>query len=327
LADAALSGRESVCAAPKGRHVIIRVGFVGLGAMGEPMAHSLRRAGFDVTAAAHRRREALERLQGEGVREAADPAAVADAVDAVLISVPDAPQVEEVLFGPRGVASSAKEDLVVIDTSTISPLASRRFAARLAERGVHFVDAPVSGGPARARDGTLTIMVGAAPQDFGRIEPILRALGTPHYLGPVGMGETVKLVNQIIIANVMIADAEALVFARRAGAEIDAVRGVLATATASNYLLQEWLPKTWLAGTFEGGFALDLLRKDVAAALDAARASDYPMPATALAYQLYTARSAEGDGALDYSAIVKTYERNAGGEGVSRSLRQERGVQ
>jgi 3-hydroxyisobutyrate dehydrogenase-like beta-hydroxyacid dehydrogenase len=227
--------------------------------------------------------------------------------------VPDAPQVDEALFGPRGVAAGARAGMAVIDSSTISPVASRNFAVRLAERGVDFVDAPLSGGPARAREGTLTIMVGAAPKDFARVEPVLRALGTPHHLGPVGMGETVKLVNQIIIANVMIANAEALLFARNAGADIEAVRAVLATATASNYLLQEWLPKTWLAGTFKGGFALDLLRKDIAAALDAARTMDYAMPATALAYQLYTARSANGDGALDYSAIVKSYERIAGG--------------
>jgi 3-hydroxyisobutyrate dehydrogenase-like beta-hydroxyacid dehydrogenase len=137
-------------------------------------------------------------------------------------------------------------------------------------------------------------------------------MGTPHHLGPVGMGETVKLVNQIVIANVMIANVEGLVFAQRSGADLGAVRAVLASATASNYLLQEWLPKTWFAGTFEGGFALDLLRKDLAAALDAARALDYPMPATGLVYQLYTSRSARGDGALDYSAIVHAYERNAG---------------
>jgi len=120
----------------------------------------------------------------------------------------------------------------------------------------------------------------------------------------------------------MIGNVEALAFARRAGADLEMVCKVLASATASNYLLERWLPKTWLAGTFEGGFALDLLRKDIAAALDAARATGYPMPATALAYQLYTARSAQGDGALDYSAIAKSYERNVGDEVDARSVRQ-----
>lgn len=314
-------------AAPKGPLVISRVGFIGLGAMGEPMARCLRRAGFEVTASAHRNREALERLRAEGVTEAADPAAAAADVDAVVICVPDAPQVEEVLFAARGVAEGARRGALVVDMSTISPAASRRFAERLTERGLDFVDAPVSGGPARARDGTLTIMVGASAQAFEQAEPVLRAMGTPHHLGPVGMGETVKLVNQIIIGNVMIANIEALVFAKRAGADLDAVRAVLASATASNYLLQEWLPKTWLAGTFSGGFALDLLRKDLAAALDTARVEKYPMPATGLAYQLYTTCSAEGNGALDYSAIAKIYEWNVGSKAVADGLGQESGRQ
>lgn len=292
--------------------MIAGVGFVGLGAMGEPMAAAVRRAGYEVAASVHHRRDALDRLRALGVTEGADPAALAAASDVVVICVPDAPQVDDALFGVRGVAAGARAGLLVIDMSTISPVASRGFAERLAERGIDFVDAPVSGGPVRARQGTLTIMVGASPAAFERAEPVLRSMGSPHHVGPVGMGETVKLVNQIIIANVMIANAEGLVFARRAGADLGAVRAVLGSATASNYILAEWLPKTWLAGTFEGGFALDLLRKDLAAALDAARTMSHAMPATGLAYQLYTTRSARGDGALDYSAIVKAYEYNDG---------------
>jgi len=288
------------------------LGFLGLGAMGEPMVRSLLRAGFPVTVAAHKRREPLERLVADGAKEAPDPAAVAAASQVLITCVPDAPQVEEVLFGESGAAKGLRAGSVAIDMSTISPVASKRFAERLASEGVDFVDAPVSGGPARATTGTLTIMVGAAPPVFERVEPVLKAMGNPTLLGGVGMGETVKLVNQVIIASVMIANAEALVFAKRAGADLDAVRKVIATATGSNYLLDQWLPKTWLGGTFEGGFAMDLLRKDVAAALDAARATTYGMPLTGLAYQLYTAQSAEGDGALDYSAIAKSYERIAG---------------
>jgi 3-hydroxyisobutyrate dehydrogenase-like beta-hydroxyacid dehydrogenase len=280
--------------------------------MGEPMARSLRRSGFPVTACVHRRREAIERLRADGVAEAADPAGVAAASDVVIICVPDAPQVEETLFGEHGVAAGAASGTTVIDMSTISPVASQRFAGLLTARGIDFADAPVSGGPARAATGTLTIMVGAAPGVYARVEPVLSAMGTPYHLGEVGMGETVKLVNQLIIANVMIANAEALVFARKAGADLDSVRKVIATATGSNYVLDQWLPKTWFAGSFDGGFAMDLLRKDVAAALDAARAMGFAMPASGLAYQLYTARSAEGDGALDYSAIAKWYERIAG---------------
>lgn len=297
-----------------------KIGFVGIGAMGEHMARRIHDAGYPLTACAHRNRERLERLLAAGVTEAADPAAVAATSETVVICVPDAPQVEEVLFGPRGIAAGANAPRFIIDMSTISPVASQDFAQRLTAGGHRFMDAPVSGGPVRAKDGTLTIMAGGAPEDFAYAEPLLKTMGTPTHLGPVGMGETVKLVNQIMISNIMIANVEALTFAKKAGADVEAVRKVIATATGSNYLLENWLPKTWFAGTFEGGFALDLLRKDLGAALDAARAMKLPMPASASAYQVYTAQSAKGDGARDYSAIAKFYERIAGDEVPSRDL-------
>ncbi len=280
--------------------------------MGEPMSLALLRAGYSVTSCPHRNRERLDRVCAQGVKEVARPAEVAAASDIVITCVPDAPQVEEALFAPGGAVEGARPGATFIDMSTISPVASCAFAERLLASGYHFIDAPVSGGPARAASGTLTIMVGADPDDFARVEPLLKAMGTPHHVGAVGLGETVKLVNQLIISNVMIANAEALAFARRAGADLTAVRTVLSTATASNYLLEQWLPKTWFAGTFEGGFALDLLRKDLGAALDAARAMKVPLPASAFAYQLYTLQSAEGDGALDYSAVAKFYEHIVG---------------
>lgn len=290
----------------------IVIGFIGIGAMGEPMVRSLLRAGFDVTTFAHRNRAPIERLKAQGVHEAANPAAVAAASETVITCVPDAPQVEEALFGSNGAVQGARPGTTFIDMSTISPVATRGFAERAIAAGHHFVDAPVSGGPARASDGTLTIMVGAEPADFERVEPVLQAMGTPHHLGPVGLGETVKLVNQLMISTIMLANAEAIAFAKQAGAQVDAVRKVIATATGSNYLLENWLPKTWFAGTFEGGFALDLLRKDLAAALDAARSMKLALPVSAFAYQLYTLQSAEGDGARDYSAVAKFYERIAG---------------
>ncbi len=145
------------------------------------------------------------------------------------------------------------------------------FDARVRAAGHRFVDSPVSGGPARAATGTLALMVGASEADLAAAEPVLAALGTPNHVGAVGMGETVKLVNQILIANIMVANAEALVFAKKAGADIDVVREVILTATGANYLLDKWLPTTWLSGSFDGGFALDLLRKDLGAALDAAQ--------------------------------------------------------
>lgn len=280
--------------------------------MGEPMAKALLRAGFPVTVAAYRQRTRVERVVAAGAAEAADPAAVAATSEVLITCVPDAPQVEDALFGEHGAAMGAAAGTLFMDMSTISPVASKSLAQRLAAKGCAFIDAPVSGGPARAEAGTLTIMAGAADEDFKRAKPVLEAMGTPHHVGGVGLGETVKLVNQLIISCIMVANAEAMTFARAAGADLDAVRKVLSTATASNYLLEQWLPKTWFAGTFEGGFALDLLRKDLAAALAAAQTMKTPMPASALAYQLYTSRSAQGDGGLDYSAVAKFYEHAVG---------------
>lgn len=288
------------------------IGFIGVGAMGEPMARALRRAGFPVTASANTKRAPIERLAADGVVEAADPSAVAAASSMVITMVPDAPHVADALFGPAGALGGANPRTLFIDMSTISPIATETHEKRLREAGHAMVDAPVSGGPARAATGTLTIMAGGSDADFARAAPVLRAMGEPHHVGPIGMGATIKLVNQVIIASLMIANVEALTFAKQMGADLEVVRNVVANATGGNYLLDQWLPKYWLAGTFEGGFAVDLLRKDVNAALEAARSMKLAMPSTAAAYQVYTALSSGGDGALDYSAVAKFYERLAG---------------
>lgn len=285
---------------------------IGTGTMGEPMAASLLRAGFAVTVCAHANRAPVERLVAHGARDGGDPAGVAAASDVVVTCVPDAPQVEEALFGEHGAAAGARPGTLFIDMSTISPVATRSFDARLRAAGFRFVDAPVSGGPARATTGTLTIMVGASDDDVAVAKPVLAAMGTPNHVGPVGMGEVVKLVNQIIISNVMLANVEALTFAAKAGADIDAVLDVIASATGANYLLQNWVQQSWLVGSHKPGFALDLLRKDLAAALDSARAMGVALPASGLAYQLYTATSGEGHGKDDYTSVATLYERAAG---------------
>jgi 3-hydroxyisobutyrate dehydrogenase-like beta-hydroxyacid dehydrogenase len=292
---------------------------IGIGAMGEPMAASLLRAGFGVAVCAHRNRAPLERLVAAGAVDAGDPAGVGAASDVVITMVPDAPQVEEALFGSNGAANAAKPGTLFIDMSTISPVATKAFAERLAAAGYRFVDSPVSGGPARAALGTLALMVGASDDDLATAKPVLEALGTPNHVGPVGMGETVKLVNQILIANTMVANAEALVFAKKAGANVDVVREVILTATGANYLLDKWLPTMWLSGSFEGGFALDLLRKDLGAALDAARGLGVPLPSSALAYQLYTAASGNGHGRDDYSSVATFYQDAAGVDAAEKT--------
>ena len=288
------------------------IGLIGVGAMGEPMGASLMRAGFMLRICAHRSRERVERLTAAGATELQDAAAVAAASEAVITMVPDSPQVEEAIFGERGIAAGMKAGGYVIDMSTISPVASRSFNERLKQQGIAMVDAPVSGGPPRAKTGELAIMAGGEPSAYAACEPVLRAMGTPTHVGPPGMGETFKLVNQIIIAVVMLANVEALVFAKKSGADIDLLRKVIATATGSNYLLDKWLPNTWFKGNHAGGFALDLLRKDLNAALDAAKQMHVPMLESALASQLYLQTSAEGFGMQDYSAVSELYERAAG---------------
>ena len=289
-----------------------KVGLIGVGAMGEPMAAALMAKGFAVTVCAHTNRAPLDRLVAAGATDGGTPDGVAKASDIVITMVPDTPQVEEAIFGAHGALAGAKPGTLFIDMSTISPVSTRAFDERLRAKGMRFLDAPVSGGPARAKTGTLTLMVGASDADLATARPVLEAMGTPNHVGPVGMGETVKLVNQIMISSIMLANCEGLVFAAKAGANVEAVREVILTATGSNYLLQNWLPQTWLSGNFDGGFALDLLRKDVAAALDAARSMGVPMPSTALAYQLFTAASSEGHGRHDYSSVSTFYERAAG---------------
>ena len=285
------------------------VGFVGVGTMGEPMVRCLLRAGFAVTVCTHRNRDRVERVVAEGALEARNPSALAQQCDFLITCVPDAPHVEEAIFGSDGLLAGAGAQKTFVDMSTISPLASVHIGERLRKERHRFADAPVSGGPARAGDGTLTIMVGANEDVFAEVAPVLRAMGNPTHVGAVGMGETVKLTNQILIANIMLANAEALSFAQKAGADPEVVREVIGTATGANYVLQNWLPKTWFAHTFEGGFAMDLLRKDLNAALEAARTMNLPMPSTALASQFYTAQAAKGDAARDYSAVAKFYEQ------------------
>jgi len=288
------------------------IGLIGIGAMGEPMGQSLLRAGFALRICAHHSRERVERLIALGAKEETTPAAVGAASDVVITMVPDAPQVEEVLFAPAGVAGGMRENGVVVDMSTISPVASRSFHERLAARKLQMLDAPVSGGPARAKTGELTIMAGGEPGVFARCKPVLDAMGKPTLVGPAGMGETFKLVNQIIISCIMIADVEGLVFAKKAGADIALLRQVLGTATASNYLLNTWLPKAWFEDHHKGGFALDLLRKDLRAALETAKTIGVPLNSSSLAYELYSTAAANGHGADDYSSVADVYERAAG---------------
>lgn len=291
-----------------------RVGLVGLGAMGLPIGKRLLGAGHALAVVPHQNREPADALASLGAEIRSSPADLRDDCDVVITSVPDVPQVQEVLFGEHGLSTGdARSGLLFIDMSTINPTAAKEHYRKLREVGIEALDAPVSGGPARAANGTLTIMVGGAPEAFEAARPVLEAVGKHIvHVGAPGAGQAVKLVNQLLISIIMVANAEALTLGVKAGVPLETLTDVIGTASGSNYLMQNWLPKTLFAGDLSSGFALDLLVKDLNAALRWATDLGLPTFGGALAQQLYRLSQAEGYGKLDYSAVARVYEDAAG---------------
>jgi 2-hydroxy-3-oxopropionate reductase len=277
------------------------VAFIGLGTMGRPMAERLVRAGEKVTC--HRVKEPSRYLIELGAKEAASAAeAVADA-EFVVLMLPDTPQVEDVLFGEGGVAAALKPGSVLIDMSSISPVATRDFAARVEQVGAHFLDAPVSGGEIGAREGTLSIMVGGSEDVFGRALPLLQKMGKNiTHVGAAGSGQVCKVANQIIVGLTIEAVAEAFVLAKQAGADLSKVRNALLGGFAQSRIL-EVHGQRMIEGTFKPGFTLKLHRKDLNLATDAAKSLRVALPNTAATAQLMNAALAQGLGDKDHSAL------------------------
>ncbi|ABX04550.1 MAG TPA: NAD(P)-dependent oxidoreductase [Herpetosiphon sp.] len=285
-----------------------RIGLIGLGAMGAPMASNLLQAGYQLTVGVHQRREAAEQLALQGAIIAESYQALGENSDIVITMVPDAPQVEAALLGTNGAAYGMAAGSICIDMSTIAPTASRAIAAKLAERQIAMLDAPVSGGPARAKTGELAIMVGGEPSTFERCQAVLEVLGgAVSYIGASGSGSVVKLCNNLAISIIAMANIEALAFGVANGVEAETIRNVLLNATASNYLLERWLPETVFSGDYNKGFAAELLAKDLNAVLDTARASGVPLWAGGLAQQMWIAQKAL-DPRSDYTALAQRYE-------------------
>ncbi len=287
----------------------VPVGFIGLGTIGEPMAATLLRAGFTLTVCGHSNMAPVERLRAQGAQVVANPREVAAASKIIVTCVPDAPQVDEVCLGADGIVQGAQAGTIVIDCSTIAPTESQRIAAALAEHDIQMLDAPISGGPARAATGELAIMVGGADEVFAQARPVLDALGANvTHVGPGGMGEVVKLVNNTILGSLMIAIAEAFTMAVKAGADAATAREVIMQSAGANFLLDQWLKDRMLKDNYDPGFATTLMQKDLGAALETARALGVPMMMTGLAYQLYELAEGQGYNKDDYSAISKIYQ-------------------
>jgi 3-hydroxyisobutyrate dehydrogenase len=290
----------------------VRVGVIGVGIMGAPMARNLLRAGHDVTVLARTPARAAP-LVAEGARVGTSPAAVAAAVEVVLTCLPDTPDVEAVVAGPAGVLDGARAGLLVIDMSTIAPAATRSLAERAAAVGVAFLDAPVSGGDKGAIAGTLSIMVGGDRGAFDRAQPVLAALGKKiTYMGGPGQGQMTKLVNQVVGAVTLAAVAEGVALAEHAGLDPDAVIEAVGSGAATSWMLTNLGPRMQRED-FAPGFMVRLQQKDLRLALAAAAEAQVPLPATALVHQLFAAVEAHGGGALGTQALVTAIQALAGG--------------
>ncbi len=288
-----------------------RIGFIGLGIMGKPMAARLVRAEFPMIVH-NRSSEAADELADEGAEVAGSPREVAEGSDVVVTMLPDSPDVEAVVLGDDGVLAGVREGMLFVDMSTIAPATTRSIHEALAERGVQALDAPVSGGEPAAVDGELSIMVGGDEDAVARAQPVFDELGkaTTHIGGP-GAGQVAKAANQIVVALTIQAVAEALTLARRADVDPARVREALLGGLAQSKIL-EMHGERMLEGRYEPGFRIELHRKDLAIALQTAREEGVPLLATAQAAELMNALLAAGLGDEDHAVISSFYSELAG---------------
>jgi 2-hydroxy-3-oxopropionate reductase len=283
----------------------MKIGFIGLGIMGRPMALNLKKAGHELIVP---ERASLTGEIRDAATVVADAKAVAAAAEVVILMVPDTPDVEQVLFGAGGVAEGLKPGTLVIDMSSISPTATKDFAARINAKGCDYLDAPVSGGEVGAKNATLTIMVGGPEAAFERAKPLFEAMGKNITLvGGNGAGQTCKVANQIIVALNLQAVSEALVFAAKAGADPAKVRQALMGGFANSRILEVHAERM-IKRSFAPGFRIRLHQKDLNLALQSAREMNMSLPNTAIAQQMFSAVAAAGGADLDHSAMVQAIE-------------------
>lgn len=287
----------------------MKIGFIGTGIMGTPMAGHLAENGHDLYV--HNRSRVPDSLREKGVTVVNSSKEVAEQTELIIIMVPDTPHVEDVLFGENGVAEGIQKGAIVVDMSSISPVETKRFAEKINGLGCQYLDAPVSGGQIGAENATLTIMVGGDQETFDKVLPVFRLMGQNITLvGGNGDGQTCKVANQIIVALTIEAVGEALVFASKAGADPARVRQALMGGFASSKIL-EVHGERMIKRTFDPGFRINLHQKDLNLALSNARALQVSLPNTATAQELFNAVAAQGDSGLDHSAMVLALEKLA----------------
>ena len=286
---------------------VTKLGFIGLGIMGTPMAANLMKAGHKLFT--RTRGKTPDELTLGGATLCTTNKGVAERAEIIFIMVPDTPQVHDVLFGDNGLVEGLTPGKVVVDMSSISPIATKEFAAKVRARGCEYLDAPVSGGEVGARNATLSIMVGGRQETFDKVRPLFEVMGKNITLvGEVGDGQTAKVANQIIVALNIEAVSEALLFAAKAGADPAKVRQALMGGFASSKIL-EVHGERMIKRTFDPGFRIELHQKDLNLALSSARALGVALPNTATAQELFNACASHGGKAWDHSAMVRALEK------------------
>ena len=290
-----------------------RVGFVGLGIMGRGMAANLLKAGFDVRVW-NRTASRMDALVDDGAEAGESPADVAANCDVIVVCVSDTPDVENVVLGENGILEAAKPGSLVIDCSTISPKVTKEIAALLAEKDVYMLDAPISGGSEGAANGTLSIMVGGDAAQFERALPVFEAMGkTITHVGETGAGQTVKLVNQVLVVGNCLAMCEALMLAEAGGVDLQKTFDAVSKGAAGSWMFTNRAPQI-IDRDWRPGFTIDLQQKDLRLVLDAADELGVPIPATSLVFNLYRTLEARGLGSEGNHALVKALENLAGFE-------------
>ena len=290
---------------------MLTVGYVGLGLMGKSIARNIQKAGFTVVVH-NRSRASVKELVAEGAIEAFSAFEVAQQVDVIFTNLPDTPDVEKVVLGADGILEGAHRGLIFVDNSTIKPATARLIAAKLSEKGVFALDAPVSGGDIGAKNGTLTIMVGGEASALEKVMPVFQAMGkTVTHVGEAGAGQVAKAANQIMVAAQMVALGELLVFSQKAGVDpkkvVDAIKG-----GAAQCWTLDFKPQRLFAGNRGPGFKAFMQAKDLNIVLETAREYGVPLPATAGNSQLFNAMLQVGMGELDNSAVLGILELLAG---------------
>jgi 2-hydroxy-3-oxopropionate reductase len=288
-----------------------KIGFIGLGIMGRPMAKNLLKAGYSLKVY-DLNKSAVADLVSSGAEEGASISEVARDCSLIITMLPNSPHVKAVVLGEGGILESAAEGTLVVDMSSIAPDASKEMEKALSEKKLRMIDAPVSGGEPKAIDGSLAIMVGGSEVDFNEAKPLFDVMGASALLvGPIGSGNTCKLTNQIIVALNIAALSEGLLLAKKAGADVEKVFNAIKGGLAGSTVMNAKAPMI-LEGNFKPGFKIDLHIKDLTNALDTGAAAGAPLPLTASVQQMLQVLKADGEGQSDHSAIARYYEKVSG---------------